>query len=157
MNNQGILPVAAPFAGPIAAPSAPRRRLLRSVGAVLAGFAATVVVSTATDLVLHAAGVFPPWGQPMGDALFALAIVYRTIFCVGGCYIAARLAPIRPLQHALVLGALGLIVSTAGTIATWGRGPAFGPSWYPLALIALALPCAWAGGVLGSRPRHARA
>lgn len=46
------------------------------------------------------------------------------------------------MAHALALGALGLIACTAGAISMWGHGAA----WYPLALIALALPCAWAGG-----------
>jgi uncharacterized PurR-regulated membrane protein YhhQ (DUF165 family) len=60
----------------------PPRRILRSVGAVLAGFFATVILSIATDVVLHAIGVFPPWGQPMSNALFALATGYRTIYTV---------------------------------------------------------------------------
>ena len=33
-------------------------------------------------------------------------------------------------------------------LATWGRGPEFGPKWYPLLLIAVAIPCGWAGGKL---------
>ena len=32
----------------------------------------------------------------------------------------------------MVLGFIGVVVSTAGTVATWGMGPAFGPHWYPL-------------------------
>ncbi len=39
---------------------------------------------------------------------------------------------------------------------TWDRGPEFGPHWYPLALVATALPCAWAGGLL-HRKRSAAA
>jgi len=41
-----------------------------------------------------------------------------------------------------------VIVSTVGAVVTWNRGPAFGPHWYPLALIVTALPCAWLGGKL---------
>jgi hypothetical protein len=124
------------------------RRTLRSIGAVVAGLLVIVVLSTATDMVLHATGVFPPFGQPMSDALFLLATAYRIVYGVAGCYITARLAPDRPMQHALVLGVVGLVVSTAGAVATWNRGPEFGPKWYPLAVIAIALPCAWAGGRL---------
>lgn len=124
------------------------RRVLRSIGAVLAGFVAVVILSLGTDMVLHATGVFPPWGQPMSDALFLLATVYRTIYSVVGSYLAARLAPNRPMQHALALGVVGLPVSTAGAVATWDRGPEFGPHWYPLALIVLAMPGAWVGGRL---------
>jgi hypothetical protein len=125
-----------------------RRRLWRSIGAVVAGLLAIVILSTATDMVLHATGVFPPFGQPMSDALFLLATAYRIVYGIAGCYIAARLAPDRPMQHALVLGVVGVVISTAGALATWNRGPAFGPKWYPLAVVAIALPCAWAGGKL---------
>jgi hypothetical protein len=124
------------------------RRIGRSIVALLAGFVAVVVLSLGTDMVLHATGVFPPWGQPMSDSLFLLATVYRTIYGVAGSYITARLAPDRPMQHALAGGVIGLAVSIAGTLATWNRGPEFGPHWYPIALVVLAMPCAWTGGRL---------
>jgi multisubunit Na+/H+ antiporter MnhB subunit len=124
------------------------RRLWRSIGAVVAGLLVIVVLSTATDAVMHATGVFPPAGQPMSDTLWLLATAYRIVYGIAGCYIAARLAPDRPMQHALVLGVVGLILSIAGAAATWNRGPGFGPKWYPLAVIAIALPCAWMGGRL---------
>jgi len=122
------------------------RRIGRSIGAILAGLAAIFILSLGTDVVLHAAGVFPPWGRPMSNALFLLATAYRTVYSVAGCYLTARLAPDRPMRHALWLGVVGLVLSTVGAVATWNRGPAFGPKWYPLALIALAMPCAWVGG-----------
>jgi hypothetical protein len=129
----------------------PPRRVLRSAGAVLAGFFATFILSVATDLVLHATDVFPPWGQPMSNALFVLATVYRTIYTVTGGYITARLAPDRPMGHALTLGVIGLFAAIAGTIATWDKGPEFGPKWYPLALVVTAIPCTWLGGKLAPR------
>jgi hypothetical protein len=52
------------------------------------------------------------------------------------------------MQHALVGGVVGLVVSTVGAVVTWNKGPVFGPHWYPLALIVLAMPTAWAGGRL---------
>lgn len=124
------------------------RRTLRRVGAVLAGVLAVVILSTATDLVMHATRVFPSWGEPMSARLFVLATAYRLVFGVAGSYVAARLAPDRPMRHALAVGAVGLALSIAGTLATWNRGPAFGPHWYPLGLVATAMPCAWAGGRL---------
>jgi len=124
------------------------RRIGRSIGAVLAGVVAIFVLSTATDVVLHATGVFPPWGQPMPDGLFALATAYRVVYGVACSYLVARLAPDRPMWHALAFGVVGVVISAVGAAATWGRGPEFGPRWYPLALIATSLPCAWAGGKL---------
>jgi len=120
----------------------------RSVGAVFAGFVAVVVLSLGTDAGLHATGVFPPWGQPMSDALFLLATVYRTVYGVVGSYVTARVAPHRPMLHAFAGAAVGLAVATMGAVATWNAGPEFGPHWYPLALIATVLPCAWAGASL---------
>ena len=128
----------------------PQRRIGRSVAAVLAGMFAGLFLTLGTDVVLHAIGVFPQWGQSMAGfegALF-LATVYRTIYGIAGSYLAARLAPNRPMLHALVLGVIGLAVTILGTVVTWNKGPAFGPHWYPLALIVLALPQAWAGGKL---------
>jgi hypothetical protein len=125
------------------------RRIGRSIAAVLAGLVAIFVVSTATDIALHAIGVFPPWGQPMSDGLFLLATAYRIVYGVAGSYLTARLAPDRPMRHALILGFIGLALATIGTVATWGRGPEFGPKWYAIAVIAMALPCAWVGGKLG--------
>ena len=124
------------------------KNIWKSIGAVLAGMFATIVLSLGTDVVLHAAGTFPPWGQPMADGLLVLATAYRTIFSVAGSYITARLAPNRPMLHALVLGGLGLLVSIVGTVVTWNKGPAFGPHWYPVALVVLAIPQCWAGGKL---------
>jgi len=121
---------------------------VKGVGAVLAGFLAIVIITTATDMAMHATGVFPPLGEPMGDALFLLATGYRIVYGVAGCYIAARLAPDRPMLHALALGVVGVVASALGAVATWNRGPAFGPHWYPLALIAISMPCAWLGGKL---------
>ena len=134
----------------------PPRRIGRSIGAVLAGMLAVIVLSIGTDVVLHTTGVFPPWGQPVSDAPLLLATAYRTVYGVAGGYIAARLAPNRPMEHALVLGVLGLIVSITGAVVTWNKGPAFGPHWYPLALIVLALPTAWVGGRVRIMQLHSR-
>jgi hypothetical protein len=125
------------------------RRTLRSVGAVLAGFLVIIIITTATDIAMHATGVFPQSGQPMSNALWLLATAYRIVYGVAGCYIAARLAPDRPMQHAMALGVVGLALSILGAVVTWDRGPGFGPHWYPLALVAIAIPCAWLGGKLG--------
>jgi len=124
------------------------KKALKTTGAILAGVLAIVILSIGTDAVLHAAGIFPALGQPMSNALLLLATAYRTVYGVAGGYITAKLAPDRPMWHALLLGALGIVLGTVGAVATWNKGPAFGPHWYPLALIALALPQCWAGGKL---------
>ena len=123
----------------------------RSVGAVIGGIVVGVVLTLITDAVLHAMGVFPRLGQPVNDGPLVLATAYRIVFGVLGCYVAARLAPDRPMRHALIAGFIGFLISIAGAVATWDKGPAFGPHWYPLALIVTALPCAWVGGWMRER------
>ena len=125
-------------------------RTYRGIGAVIAGFLVIVIISIATDLVMHATGVFPPAGQPMSNALWLLATAYRFVYSVAGCYIAARLAPDSPMRHALTLGVVGLAFSIVGAVLTWNLGPGFGPHWFSLALVAIAIPCAWLGGKLRS-------
>jgi len=122
------------------------RHIGRSVLALLAGFVVVVVLSILTDVILHAAGVYPPLGQPAPDGLLALATIYRTIFGIAGSYVTARLAPYAPMGHALIGGAIGLVLALAGAVATWSHPEKFGAHWYPVALVVLALPTAWAGG-----------
>jgi len=123
--------------------------ILRRVGAVLPGFLAVIVLSVGTDALLHATGIFPPLGQRMSDRLFMLATTYRIVYGILGGYIIARLAPDHPMGLALFMGFMGFIVCILGALATWNRGPEFGPHWYPIALIVTAVPCAWVGAKLG--------
>ena len=127
--------------------------MARSILAVFAGFVAIVILSEGTDMALVAAGIFPPLNQPLAftTSLLLMATVYRSVYGVAGSYVAARLAPNDPMRHALALGALGVVVSLAGAIVMRGKGP----SWYPWALVVLAMPCAWLGGVLHRRWRNA--
>jgi hypothetical protein len=124
--------------------------MLRSVGAVLAGIVVGVALSLGTDAILHRAGIIPPLGTPAGNGVLALATIYRTVYGVIGSYVTARLAPNRPMFHAMIPGVLGFIVSIAGAVVTWNRAE-FGPHWYPVLLVILALPTAWLGGKLGER------
>jgi hypothetical protein len=84
----------------------------------------------------------------MSDGLFGLATLYRTIYGVAGAWLIAWLAPRKPMLHAMISGVLGALVALVGTIATWNNDPAFGPHWYPIALVILALPQSWLGAKL---------
>ncbi len=124
------------------------RRLGRSLIALLAGMLTGILLSLGTDVLLHKIGLFPPLGDPVSSPLLLLATAYRTVYGVIASYVAARLAPSEPMMHALVLGMLGFVVSIAGAVLTWNMGPAYGPHWYPIVLIILAIPTAWVGGRL---------
>ncbi len=127
------------------------RSSVRSIGAVIAGLLFIIILSTLTDVVMHATGIFPPWFTYMPDSLFLLATGYRILYSILGSYLTARLAPQRPMLHALILGVVGVVLSTVGALSTWNKGPEFGPKWYPITLIVIAVPLAWVGGKLASR------
>lgn len=133
------------------------RRTGRSVGAVLAGLLTIAILDNLIDFILHSTGVYPPIGQTMADSLFLLALAYRTVDGILGCYITASLAPSRPLRHALILGSIGVVLSSLGALATIGAGPELGPAWYPLMLVAIVLPCAYVGGRLAERRERVQA
>ena len=117
--------------------------------------------------MIYASGIFPPVGQPRGDALWLHGSADKLVYGILGHYIAARLAPDRSMFYALALGAIGSVPSTVGVVATWNGGSAFGPKCHSLGLVAIALPFARVGGKLSGgkgssllctaplrRPRH---
>jgi len=120
-----------------------KKETLKSIGAVIAGFALLVILSMVTDTILEKAGIMktepfienPVW-------LIAIIILYRTIFNTMGFYLAARIAPNKPMKHALILGIICVVLSCVGLIAMWDVPP----RWYPVSLIVLTLPVAWLGG-----------
>ena len=119
----------------------------RSVAAIFMGFVTVFVLSLGTDQVLHVLKVYPPWMQPMYDPwLNLLALSYRCVYSVIGCYIAARFAPRAPMHHAIILGAIGFALCVLGAVSTIPMK--LGPAWYPIALAITSLPCAWLGGML---------
>jgi len=93
-------------------------------------------------------------GQPLNDALALLATAYRVVISVAGAWLTARLAPNRPMKHAVILGLVGAALGLVGVVATWNLG--LGPRWYPIALAVLAVPQCWVGGWIyevQTRPR----
>jgi hypothetical protein len=118
--------------------------------ALLAGFVLVLILTLVTDVALQAAGVFSPRGQASSSGALILATVYRTLYGILGSYVTARLAPHHPMQHALLGGLIGFVLSAAGAVATWNHPETLGAHWYPLALVLLALPTAWVGGKIGT-------
>jgi len=82
--------------------------------------------------------------QPLTDTLALLASSYRLVISIGGAWLTARLAPAKPMKHALVLGLVGTVLGLVGVVATWNKG--LGPRWYPISLAVLAIPQCWVGG-----------
>ena len=121
--------------------------IVKGIGAILAGMIFIVVTHTATDFVLERLGIFPPLGQGFHITwMVVTATIYRSIYSVAGGYVTAALAPDPPMRYAIILGLIGLVISTVAAIVTIPMK--LGPAWYPIALAVLALPCVWLGGKL---------
>jgi hypothetical protein len=135
-------------------PQGSTRSIGRSILAVLAGIIVGVVLSTGTDFGLHAIGFAPSPKERWPNNLLALATAYRSIYGILASYVIARLAPNRPMGHALVAGTLGLIASTLGAIGAWST--TVGQHWYPVALALTALPTAWIGARLWLMQLHSQ-
>src|SRR5882672_5083394 len=99
---------------------------------VVAGALVIIVVTTLADIVLHVTGIFPPMDQPINDALALLATSYRIVISIGGAWVTARIAPEKPMKHAIILDRVGVVLGLVGVVTTWNMG--LGPRWYPTAL-----------------------
>ncbi|MBI1792882.1 MAG: hypothetical protein HYR70_01655 [Chloroflexi bacterium] len=122
------------------------KNTFKSIGAVVAGIVIIIALTLITDAVLEGIGVLPrgPLGNQTG--LQILELVYRTIYNIIGGFAAARLAPNRPMRHAVIMGIVSTIMGLLGAAATWNLNLA--PAWYSAAIVVVALPCAWLGGRL---------
>lgn len=122
------------------------KKILKSIGALVAGFITVAVLSIVTDVLLEKLGIFPPQQQASLYVwwMLALALMYRTIFTIIGGFITAKLAPNSGLKHAVVLGLIGMLFATIGAIANWDKGN----QWYPVLLILVSVPSTWFGGKL---------
>jgi len=124
-------------------------KILKSIGAILAGFIAVAALSIITDIVLESVKFFPPQNKPelYTGGLLLIAFIYRSIYTIAGGYVAAALAPAKPMRHAVILGTLGMVMGTLGAVANWEKTAGSG-AWYPIALVVAAIPCTWLGGKL---------
>src|SRR5262245_33591277 len=120
-------------------PAPALRKVWRRIGAVLVGILVVIMLDVGLDVVIQLTGVYPPLFQPMASSLFLIATAYRMMDGVIGGYVAGRLAPDRPLAHALVLGMTGFVLSTIGAIVTWNMQPPPGPRWYSIALMVISI------------------
>ena len=113
----------------------------KSVWAIVAGALSAIILTIVVDAVLHFSGVYPDKG--FTDATALLATAYRTVFGVVGAFVTARLAPNKPMKHAIIGGVLGALVGAIGVVVRWNSD--LGPRWYSIALAVLAVPQAWVG------------
>jgi MFS-type transporter involved in bile tolerance (Atg22 family) len=125
--------------------------IIRSILAIAAGFLFIGALASGTGAALQSAGIYPAAGEPLTDVgLILLETAYVAVFAIAGCWLAAWLAPKRPMRHALILGFLGLAFNVLGAVMTWGQRPV----WAMLLNLALVMPYALIGGRLRERQVH---
>ena len=131
--------------------------ILRSVLAVVVGFVVIGVLAFGTGA--FAARLWPGAvdvdGNPATSAARVGQLLYVGVFAVFGCWLAGRLAPRRPMAHALTVGVLGLILNVT---SAWAMKDGH-PAWYLAAGVITTMVWAWIGGRLAERsgPAPARA
>lgn len=120
------------------------QNIYKSIGAGIVGIVVGAVLSVATDKLLEANGVLPHGNLYVSAALIWFVLFYRTAFNTLGFFLTAKLAPQKPMKHALILGVIGTLVSAIAAITT--KDMNLGPSWYAWTLAALTMPAAYLGG-----------
>lgn len=123
----------------MANPVEPPRRFWPSMAALAIGLAVAAVLSWAAGQVCYwldfRAAKFDRWMLIAGGAAVT----------AGAC-VTARLAPRRPLRHAIEMGVLAVAIKLAVTFSGIASGAL--PVWQTFLPHALVLPAAWLGGRL---------
>jgi hypothetical protein len=128
------------------------KKSFKSIGAVLAGLITIIFLSNGTDMILEATGIFPSVEEQrlhgfMTTWMVGLALFYRLVYLIVGGYVTAALAPVKAMNHVIVLGSIGTLLGILGAIATWG----FAPGWFLVTPTVLGIPSVWIGGKLRIR------
>jgi uncharacterized membrane protein (DUF485 family) len=123
---------------------------MRSVLAVVAGFAAMAVTVFVATIVLAELLYPESEGGPATPTSAWLAVNFAYSFAAAalGGWLAARLAPRAPFGHAIALAVLALAFALPGIVGGAQPGQ---PVWYPPVLAALALAGILIGGRFAAR------
>jgi len=129
--------------------------ILKSIGAVIAGYLVPAVLTAVTISVLGI--LFPESYQPENAGWVVFNVSYGCAFAVIGGYVVARLAPSNPFRHALILGILmALFAALTGymvSVAPPSPEYALQPGWYYPVLAITVLPSILLGAWLFTRKK----
>lgn len=121
----------------------------RSIAAIVAGVLAILFAAKIVDVTLFSLHVYR--GTTFDERTALIALSHRVVLTIAGGWLTARLAPGKPIRHALILGAVNTALNLFGT-ADWDQN--YGPIWFPLSLAVSAIPACWLGGLLWVRSRR---
>lgn len=118
------------------------KSIFQSMGAVIAGYLVSALLTGLTIAALGA--LFPASYNPENLEWVIFNVLYGCAFAVIGGYVAARLAPTRPMAHAIVLGLLMAVfaVITGYAVSVTPPSPEYAnqPGWYYPVLAITVLP-----------------
>lgn len=110
---------------------------MRSVAAVAAGY---LVFAVSAVVLFQVSGRAPHAAVPTSFLMWSTA--YGAAFAALGGFLAARVAPSRPVRHAAAVGLVIFALALASLLAS----PAGDSVWSQIAAMAVMAPAAWAGG-----------
>ncbi|MES2591244.1 MAG: hypothetical protein V4608_05115 [Bacteroidota bacterium] len=116
---------------------------VRLILSVIAGIAATAILSSITHLILYLFGIFPPLFKPIFDnRILTISLIYHSIFAIVGGYVTASLAKDKARKAIFILGSKEAIMWLIGTVLLWHHAPV----WFNVTKAILGMPLAWMGG-----------
>ena len=126
--------------------------MIRSVLAVLMGFAITAAASMGTDVLLMSLmpTALAKEGRDSVPALLGVMAYFLACAALGG-YVAATIARRAEVRHALALGVKFLAVGVAAAVVSAvsvDASPKPLPLWYVVVSVGLVVPAIWLGGSL---------
>jgi hypothetical protein len=116
--------------------------IVRSIAAVLVGYLLFALPSYAFFRISG----YPPH-QPAPLGVMAASILVGVVAAFAGGYCAGRLAPARPLAHAVAVALLLAVGATLSLLGTLGRGAI----WSQVAALVVMAPSVVLGGVIRAR------
>ena len=127
-------------------PDEPPRQFWPSMAALAVGLAVVFAVSWAAVQACN-------WLELPAAKFDRWMLIAGGVAVTAGAYVTARLAPRRPLRHAIEMGVLAVAIKLALTFGGIASGAL--PIWETFLPHALVLPAAWLGGRLyaGRRAR----
>jgi hypothetical protein len=125
--------------------------MIRTILAILGGYAAIGIFVVATDQVF---GALIPGFRQMAmppNYYFGLSLLTDTVYTVAGGYLCVLIARenFRNATLGLIIG--GELVGIASQVAFWHNVP----HWFAIALLILYPPAIWLGSGMRSRSRNA--
>jgi len=120
------------------------KNVYKSIGVILLAFISITLLSIATDFLLESIGILPDPKKGLFDTrTIILVLAYRGIYTIFAGFIIAKLAPSKTILHAIILGAIGIIITILAT-----TDPSFvdkAPLWFGYTMAAITVPCLWLG------------